>query len=168
MFRFMKKIREREDGIATVELALVTPVFLLLFLSIIELGHMIYYSITIEKALRSAATYVGRHEELTTAVVAETEAIAKTGYPDGTADDYLVRGWKDADASVSITTSTYTATMSGQSEDVYETVYKVTVSVPYVPVVNVLVPALKYLMKENFYEGKYYIVLAHDQAMIGN
>lgn len=160
--RFLK----REDGIAATELALVTPIFLLLFLSMIELGHMIYYSVTVEKALRSAATYVGRNEDLTAAVITATENIAKTGNPGGGA--YLVKGWADPDASVSVTQSTFTATMSGQSQDINETVYHVTVNVPYVPVVGVLVPALEYLMHTSFYHGKYMIVLTHDQALIGD
>lgn len=168
MFGLLRKFRKRDEGIATVELALVTPVFLMLFLSIIELGHMIYYSITVEKALRSAATYVGRNETLDATVMAQTEAIAKTGNPNGTAADYLVAGWEDPNATVTVGTSTYTHTMSGQSADVNETVYTVTVSVPYVPVVNILIPALEYLMKTNFKDGKYYITLSHDQAMIGN
>jgi Flp pilus assembly protein TadG len=150
------------------KLALVTPVFLMLFLSMIELGHMIYYSITVEKALRSAATWAGRNEELTAAVITATENIAKTGNPNGTADDYLVKGWEDSDASVTVVESTYTETMTGQSENINETVYSITVSVPYVPVVDVLVPALEYLMKTSFQNGKYMIVLTHDQAMIGN
>jgi hypothetical protein len=58
--------------------------------------------------------------------------------------------------------------MTGQSENINETVYSITVSVPYVPVVDVLVPALEYLMKTSFQNGKYMIVLTHDQAMIGN
>lgn len=168
MLGLLRKFRRREEGIATVELALVTPIFLLLFLSIIELGHMIYYSVTVEKALRSAATYAGRHEHMNETVVAATKQIAKTGHPNGGADQYLVPGWNDPDASVTVTEATYTQTITGQSEDISETVYTVTVSVPYVPVVDILIPALEYLMKSSFYKGKYMIVLSHDQAMIGN
>jgi Flp pilus assembly protein TadG len=168
MLGSIRKFFKRESGVAATELALVTPVFLMLFLSMIELGHMIYYSITVEKALRSAATWAGRNEELTAAVITATENIAKTGNPNGTADDYLVKGWEDSDASVTVVESTYTETMTGQSETIHETVYSITVSVPYVPVVDVLVPALEYLMKTSFQNGKYMIVLTHDQAMIGN
>lgn len=168
MFALLKQIRSREDGIATTELALVTPIFLLLFLSTIELGHMIYYSITLEKALRSAATYVGRNEELTEDVRTATENIAKTGNPNGTADDYIVAGWNDPIASVTVSELTYTHAMSGNLEDINESVYSVSISVPYEPVVGVLVPALEYLMRRSFHEGKYVITLRHDQAIIGN
>jgi Flp pilus assembly protein TadG len=166
MLGSIRTFLKREKGIAATELALVTPVFLLLFLSMIELGHMIYYSITVEKALRSAVTFAGRNEDLTTAVITATENIAKTGNPGG--GEYLVRGWADPDSSVTIVESEFTAPMTGQSEDIVETVYAVTVSVPYVPVVDVLVPALEYLMKTSFYNGKYMIVLTHEQAMIGD
>ncbi len=166
MLGSIRRLLKRETGIAATELGLVTPIFLLLFLSMIELGHMIYYSITVEKALRSAATYVGRNETLTPAVVTATENIAKTGNPQG--GPYLVKGWDDPDSSVSVSQSYYTATMTGQSADVTETVYSVTVSVPYVPVVDILIPALEYLMRTSFYNGKYMIVLTHDQALIGD
>jgi len=166
MMSSIRKFLKREQGIAATELALVTPIFLLLFLSMIELGHMIYYSITVEKALRSAATFVGRNENLTTAVITATQNVAKTGNPDG--GPVLVPGWNDPDASVSVTQSTFTQTMAGQSADINETVYTVTVSVPYVPVVDILIPALEYLMKTSFYNGKYMIVLTHDQALIGD
>ncbi len=167
MLGSIRRFLKRENGIAATELALVTPIFLMLFLSTIELGHMIYYSITVEKALRSAATYVGRNEELTAAVITATENVAKTGNPVG-GGAYLVAGWDDPDASVTVTEWTFTAPMSGPGEDIEETVYTVTVSVPYVPVVGVLVPALEYLMKTSFKNGKYMITLSHDQAMIGD
>jgi len=162
----IRRFLKRENGIAAVELALVTPIFLLLFLSMIELGHMIYYSITIEKALRSAATWVGRNEELTADIITATENIAKTGNPMG--GEYVVPGWADPDATVTVTESLFEAPMTGPGDDVVETVYHVTVSVPYVPVVDVLVPALEFLMKTSFYNGKYMIVIKHDQALIGD
>jgi Flp pilus assembly protein TadG len=164
MFRMVRRFLKREGGIAAVELALVTPIFLMLFLSMIELGHMIYYSITVEKALRSAATWVGRNEVLTAAVTTATENIAKTGSPEG--GDFLVKGWEDPIAFVDVTESVFTDTDGSKS--VTETVYTVTVSVPYVPVVDVLVPALEYLMKTSFEDGKYMIVLSHDQALVGD
>ena len=167
MIGAIRRFLKRENGIAATELALVTPVFLLLFLSMIELGHMIYYSVTVEKALRSAATFVGRNEELTAAVITATENVAMTGDPAG-GGPYLVPGWADPVASVTVTESEFNANMTGPGEDIAETVYTVTVSVPYVPVVDVLVPALEYLMRTSFYEGKYMIILTHEQAMIGD
>ena len=160
MFRLARKFLKPEGGIAAIELALVTPIFLMLFLSMIELGHMIYYSVTVEKALRSAVTWVGRNEVLTADVIASTENIARTGQPTG--GEYLVKGWADPIADVQVSSHQF---IDG---DIEETVYTVSVSVPYVPVVDMLVPALEYLMSTSFQEGKYMIVLTQEQALIGN
>jgi len=166
MFGLLNKFRREEGGIAVTELAVVTPIFLLMFLSTIELGHMIYYSITVEKALRSAVTYAGRNEQYTADVIAATKNIVKTGEPDGTGP-YLVRGSSDPDASVTFSTSDYTGSLTG-SKTFTTTVVSVTADVPYVPVVDVLIPALEYLMKSQFRHGKIFITLTHEQAMIGD
>ena len=166
MFDLLNKFRRNERGIAVTELALVTPVFLLMFLSTIELGHMIYYSITIEKGLRSAVTYAGRVEEHTVDTIQNTKNIAMTGSPSGTAD-YLVPGWEDAGASVTFEQSNFVQTYPGQ-DDLNASVIRVTVDVPYVPVVGVLIPALEYLMRTQFREGQLFITLFHEQAIIGN
>jgi Flp pilus assembly protein TadG len=166
MLRFAGKFLKREKGIATVELALVTPIFLMLFLSIIELGHMIYYSITLEKALRSAATWVGRNEVMTAAVMTAAENIAKTGTPNGI--EYVVPGWADPLADVTLDQKIFTVNYNGNTQDLNETVYIISIRVPYEPVVGVLVPALEYLMKSSIYQGKIMIELTHEQALIGN
>lgn len=166
MIGFARKFLKRDKGIATVELALVTPIFLMLFLSMIELGHMIYYSIAVEKALRSAATYAGRNEVLDAAIITKIENIAKTGNPNG--GEYVVRGWSDPDANVTVTTSDYFVDMGGGNEDLNEVVYKITVEVPYLPIVDALVPALDYLMRNSVKDDKIMLVLSQEQAMIGD
>ncbi len=167
MFALLNKFRRSEDGIAVTELAVVTPIFLLMFLSTIELGHMIWYSITVEKGLRSAVTYAGRVELHDAETIQQTKNIVMTGGPTGTAP-YLVSGWSDPAASVIFSQRVYTQPMTGGSEDIAEVVTSVTADVPYVPVVGVLVPALEYLMKTNFHDGQLYITLTHEQAIIGN
>lgn len=166
MFDLLNRFRRNEKGIAVTELAMVTPVFLLMFLSTIELGHMIYYSITVEKGLRSAVTYAGRVEGHTPATIEAAKNIAMTGTPSGT-DPYLVRGWEKAGASVTFTETTYTHAISG-SADLSANVVSMTADVPYVPVVGVLVPALEFLMKSQFRAGEIYITLTHEQAIIGD
>lgn len=166
MFGLLNRFRRDEGGIAVTELAVVTPIFLLMFLSTIELGHMIYYSITVEKALRSAVTYAGRNEQYTADVITAAKNIVKTGEPSGT-DPYVVRGWEDPDANVIFSTNAYTGTLE-KGGTFTTTVVSVTADVPYVPVVNVLIPALEYLMKTQFRNGKLFITLTHEQAMIGN
>ena len=166
MFDLLNKFRRNDKGIAVTELAMVTPVFLLMFLSTIELGHMIYYSITVEKSLRSAVTYAGRVETHDVTTIQNAKNIVMTGSPSGT-DPYLVRGWEKAGASVIFEQSTYTHAITG-SADLAASVVSITADVPYVPVVGVLVPALEFLMKSQFRSGDLYITLTHEQAIIGN
>lgn len=166
MFDLLNRFRRNEKGIAVTELAMVTPVFLLMFLSTIELGHMIYYSITVEKGLRSAVTYAGRVEGHTVETIQNTKNIVMTGSPTGT-DPYLVRGWEKAGAQVIFDQSTFTQNITG-SDDLSASVVSITADVPYVPVVGVLVPALEFLMRSQFRDGELYITLTHEQAIIGN
>ncbi len=166
MFALLNDFIRDEDGIAVTELAVVTPIFLLMFLSTIELGHMIYYSITVEKGLRSAVTYAGRVEAHTPQTIQNTKNIVMTGVPDGS-KPYLVAGWDESGASVTVSESTFSQGMSGNNT-MYETVITVTADVPYVPVVNVLIPALEFMMKSQFRDGQLYITLTHEQAIIGN
>jgi len=163
----LNRFWRNEDGIAVTELAVVTPIFLLMFLSTIELGHMINYSITVEKGLRSAVTYAGRVDHHDTATIQKTKNIAMTGSPSGD-EDYLVAGWAKAGASVTFEEKTYTQAISGNDDDVSAIVIAVTSDVPYVPAVGVLVPALEYLMNSQFRDGDLYITLTHEQASIGN
>lgn len=160
------KFRRDEAGVAAVELGLVTPVFLLLFLSSIELGHMIYYSITIEKGLRSAVTYAGRMLEHDATIIQNTKNIVMTGNPTGT-KPYLVPGWNDPDASVVFTVTPFTKVGAG-GVTAEVSVVSVTAKVPYVPVVGMLIPALETLMKDSASKGKVFITLTHQQALIGN
>ncbi len=125
-------VRE-ERGLAATELALVTPLFLLMFLSATELGNMIYYSITVEKGMRSAITYAARNQvPLSDDAKDNIVSLTRTGTMDPNAP-LLVRGYAEPEASVTVTTQNYTKTMSGQSEDIDVEVIILTVDVPYVP-----------------------------------
>lgn len=166
MFDLLNRFRQSEKGIAVTELAMVTPIFLLMFLSTIELGHMIYYSITVEKGLRSAVTYAGRVETHDATTIQNAKNIVMTGSPSGT-DPYLVRGWAKPGATITFSQKTFETAISG-SDNLAANVVSITAEVPYVPVVGVLIPALEYLMKSQFKDGDYYIILTHEQAIIGN
>lgn len=161
MCGLLNRFVKRETGIASTELALVTPIFLLLFLSVTELGNMIYYSIAVEKGMRSAVTYAARNDfPLTADVIANTINLARTGGLDGT-DPPLVAGYATPEASVVISTKTYQKAVSGQSENVDVPVVVLTVAVPYVPLMK--------FVTENFF-GNFNptIRLTHEQAMIGD
>lgn len=161
MSGLLNKFLKREKGIASLELALVTPVFLMMFLSVTELGNMIYYSITVEKGMRSAITYAARNNfPLTDEVKASTVNLARTGGLDGT-DPPLVAGYGKAEASVIISTKAYQKAISGQSEDVDVPVVVLTVAVPYVPL-------MKFVTENFFGDFNPTIRLTHEQAMIGD
>ena len=166
MLDLLNRFRRNENGIATVELAVVTPIFLLMFLSSIELGHMIWYSITVEKGLRSAVTYAGRIEVHDATTRQNVKNIVMTGSPTGTA--FLVAGWNDPDAQVLFEEKTYTTTTLTGTGNTVEVVMSVTADVPYVSVVGVIIPALEYLMRRSMRNGKLFITLTHQQAIIGN
>lgn len=167
----MKRFFRRENGVAAMELGLVTPVFLLLFLSITELGHMFYYSITIEKGMRSGVTYAARAAVHGVALDATTIATAQNLTMTGSLDpmaDYLVKGYTkamidtgDVNAVVNVSTKNYFKAGTGPNPDINVTVVVVAVEVPYVP----LMP----FITENI-TGSYspIIKLTHEQAVIGN
>ena len=87
-----------------------------------------------------------------------------TGNPNG--GSVLVPGWNDPDASINVTEYEYSKVHQGKTHTVKA--YRVTVDVPYVPIVGVIVPALEFLMKTSFKNDKYMIKLTHMQAMIGD
>lgn len=165
MYALLNKFLRREDGIAVAELAVVTPVFLLMFLSTIELGNMIYYNINLEKALRSAVTYAGRVEIHDDQTRQNTKNIVKTGNPSGTGA-YLLPGWSDPASEVFFSQTTYVQAMPGA--DMNEVVTSVRAEVVYVPIGGVVMPVLEYLMARHFRDGKVFITLTHEQAIIGN
>ena len=161
MFALLNRLLRRQDGIAATELGLVTPVFLLLFLSVTELGNMIYYSITIEKGMRSAVTYAARNEfPLTQTVIDNTVNLARTGALDPSAPP-LVAGYADPAANVTVSTKQYQQTIGGQSADVDVPVVVLSVAVPYVPL-------MKFVTENFFGDFNPTIRLTHEQAMIGD
>lgn len=161
MSGLLNRFLRHERGVAATELALVTPIFLMLFLSVTELGNMIYYSITIEKGMRSAVTYAARNEfPLEPDVLANTENLARSGSLNPSAPP-LVAGYADPASSIEITTKTYQKAMTGQSEDVDVPVVVLSVAVPYVPL-------MKFVTENFFGDFNPTIRLTHEQAMIGD
>lgn len=161
MCDLLNRFFKQERGVAATELALVTPIFLMLFLSVTELGNMIYYSITVEKGMRSAVTYAARNQfPLSNEVIANTINLARTGSLDPNAPP-LVAGFEKVNPGVVVSTKKYQKGMTGQSADVDVPVVVLTVAVPYVPLMK--------FVTENFF-GNFNptINLTHEQAMIGD
>lgn len=165
MFARLRKFLRREKGIAAVELALVMPIFMLMFLSATEIGNMIYYSTTIEKGMRSAITYAARTADtLAGATISDEdlviiENIARTGSLTGGTS--LVAGYDEPESKVTITTHEFTQAMVGQVDDISVTVVTVSVEVPYVPLMD-------FVTQSYFGEFAPTIHLTHEQAMVGD
>lgn len=161
MYALLNRFLRRRDGVAAVEFAMVTPVFLLMFLSVTELGNMIYYSIAIEKGMRSGVTYAARnHVPLTEEVIENAISLAKTGAFPSTNAPYLVVGYGEEGASVEISVTNYQEKMSGPGDDVNVAVIVLKVVVPYVP----LLPGIT----DEILGGNPTINLVHEQAIIGD
>jgi len=63
--RRLNRLFRREDGAAMVELAIVLPVLLLLFVGAVELGRMFYTYTTLAKATKSGARYLSTSRNVT-------------------------------------------------------------------------------------------------------
>lgn len=173
MFGLLNRfLRQREDGVAAMELGLATPVFLLMFLTVTELGHMIYYSITVEKGMRSGVTYAARNKlDIITdqtrldAIELATLNLTMTGTLDGTGE-YLVDGYEQAladgyDPVVMAYTKTYEYDPGGAATPATVTIVTLSIEVPYVP----LVP----FVTEKFMNNPdMWIKMTHEQAIIGD
>ncbi len=165
MFARMKTFLRLEKGVAAIELALVMPIFMLMFLSATELGNMIYYSSTIEKGMRSAITYAARTPDtLSNATISDEdliiiENIARTGSLSGGTS--LVAGYDEAESKVTITTHEFTQAMSGGVDDISVTIVTIAVEVPYVPLMD-------FVTSSYFGEFAPVIHLTHEQAMVGD
>ncbi len=161
MYDLLNRFLREQKGVAAVELALVTPVFLLMFLSVTELGNLIYYAITIEKGMRSGVTYAARnHVPLTEDVVDSAISLAKTGAFPSAEAPFLVKGYAREEAKVVITTKQFESNISGPGENLDVTIITLSVEVPYVP----LLPG--FTSEIIGYEPM--IKLAHEQAIIGD
>lgn len=174
MFGWLNKFRKQEDGIAAVELGLATPIFLLMFLSVSELGHMIYYSIAVEKGMRSGVTYAARNQlDLLNPLIAEdaarldliqyqTENLTTRGTMDESGA-FLVAGyqqlWELDVPAVTYELVPYEKTVDGTLVKV--TIVKLSVEVPYVP----LVP---FITRSWTRTPETWIKLTHEQAIIGD
>jgi Flp pilus assembly protein TadG len=93
MLRYLKhKISgtvRREDGSSTIELAIVFPILLILFVGTAELGRMFYTYTTLAKATKTGARYLSTSRNVVNGTATEI-ATAKTE-----AKNLVVCGYKD-------------------------------------------------------------------------
>jgi len=89
----------RDTGSSIIELAIVFPILLLLFVGTAELGRLFYTYTTLAKATKLGARYLSNSREITTGTQAEQDAIVLKaqslvvcGYEDCTDRTPIVRG----------------------------------------------------------------------------
>lgn len=103
-------VRDRR-GTAAAEMALVTPLLLIIMAGSVELGNYFYNQHTLVKSVRDAARFAARQRmsNYTTcpgsppqAIIDDTKTVARKGYLDSTAND-LLPNWASATFSVTMT-----------------------------------------------------------------
>jgi Flp pilus assembly protein TadG len=163
---WLNRFWRNRDGNSTVEFALFMPLFLILMTGGLELGNAVRQATELEKSLRSGALYASRMMVpgavplLATADQTTVQNLVKTGGQAGT-DPYLVPGWADAGATLTIDTSLVHTFSSANATplDVNIPVVRLSAAVPYQP----LLPGLFDFVGLNAITFQ----LSHEQAYVG-
>lgn len=160
MLNFFKSFFKCGKGSAAVEFALYLPVLLLILVGVTEVGYAVAQSVMLEKSLRSGALYAARSN---LPLSAETEAavqnVVKKGNPDGTGN-YLITGWNDAGATLTITINDYTLTAESSVLGSNQLpVITIDASVPYQPLLGNVMTLFGF--------GEITLALSHEQAHVG-
>src|SRR5258708_7160050 len=114
----------REDGSSTVELAIVFPILLLLFISSAELGRLFYTYTTLAKATKVGARYLSTSKDATSsdtnlvaAAKLKAQSLVVCGYtdctgsqPDGTPKVPIVAGLSISDPTANVNVTLITVT----------------------------------------------------------
>lgn len=135
MFAWSNRLLRCQSGAPAVEFALAAPLFLLVFVGIIEVSSMLEQNIALEKGLRAAAEYAGRSalngsNELDSAEVTAVKNVAMYGNAAGTGTPRVL-GWTDP-ASITIT---YDHTQLSVADSPPIVVIQFSATTPYRPVV---------------------------------
>ncbi len=142
MMRRRSIMRDR-NGAAAVEMALVTPLLLIILFGSVEVGNFFYNEHLLSKAVRDGARYAARQNfsnygcsgAPTGTVVAETRNLVKTGYVTGTGD--RLYAWNAN--TITLDTSCNTALgLSGiyRGKVTGAPVVTVSATVPYRPIIG--------------------------------
>ena len=104
-------IREREDGNAMIELAVVLPVLVILFVGAAEIGRMFYSYTTLAKATKVGARYLSTDSarraidgdvNIRNAISNETKNLVVCGFIDCTGHTPILPGLAAANVSVTL------------------------------------------------------------------
>ncbi len=142
-------ILRNSAGAAAAEMALVTPLLLLIIMGSLELGNYFYNEHILVKAVRDGARFAARqsfsHYDACTGtptgtVEADTRAVVKTGLLSGGSDRLAT--WRST--TISVTANCSTTASSVPLSGIYRgraagaPIVTVSAVVPYVPVVNAI------------------------------
>lgn len=107
------KLLRRDKGSATVELAIVFPILLLLFVGTAEVGRLFYTYTTLAKATKLGARYLSNQRDITTgtttqrdALVLKAKSLVVCGYEDCTGKTSIVPGLTTANVNVTLPDTT--------------------------------------------------------------
>ncbi|MDX6498590.1 MAG: hypothetical protein QOG23_1850 [Blastocatellia bacterium] len=107
----------REDGSSTVELAIVFPILLLLFISSAELGRLFYTYTTLAKATKIGARYLSTSRDATSSdpdkLAAEklaAQSLVVCGYKDCTNHTPIVAGLSTSNPATNVNVTLLTIT----------------------------------------------------------
>jgi Flp pilus assembly protein TadG len=113
--RSMNRLLQDQQGVALVEMALVTPFMLLLSAGVFEFSNIIHTRSLLEAGVEDAARYIARCDRVSNrdACKAAGKNLAVTGSPasGGTA---RVTGWSTGEVSVSYASTAITVDVNGQ------------------------------------------------------
>lgn len=114
----IEHLTRTEKGSAVVELAIVFPLLLLLFVGTAELGRLFYTYTTLAKATKAGARYLSNSRDFTSSDTATVDAaklkaqsLVVCGYEDCTGKTAIVTGLSTSDPA-----SNVTITMTTQTE----------------------------------------------------
>ena len=103
----LRKTVKREDGSSIIELAIVFPILLVLFVGIAELGRLIYTYTTLAKATKTGARYLSTSRNVTkgdtdeiAAAKEEARSLVVCGYLDCTNKPPIVPGLTTAKVTI--------------------------------------------------------------------
>lgn len=111
---FIMKIRRlthKQRGSSTVELAIVFPILLLLFVASAELGRLFYTYTTLAKATKVGARYLSNNRDftipaLTDDITLRAKNLVVCGYEDCTSKTPIVTGLTSDNVNVALVTAT--------------------------------------------------------------
>lgn len=116
-----RRLLADRSGSSAAEMALVTPMLLVLLFATFELGHFFLSEHVVQKAVRDAARYAARlpvesYPSCTVPSATETaiRKVARTGRPDGTVQ--RLQGWT-ADSMTTVTLTCNSAMTTGIYKD---------------------------------------------------